>query len=149
MRRDAPFWLHAEGQGDVEATAATAPASGPTAFAISRRELDAHTTALTVAGELDLATAPRLKWALTDAIGAGAGRVVLDLSPVTFIDSTALGVLVGVRRSLGAGSRLAIVCASANVLRIFELTGLDATFNIFSTLDHALAYVRGSAAAAG
>ncbi len=149
MRRDAPSRLHTERARAVEAQTTTAATPGPAAFAIRSRELDRGTTALIVQGELDLATAPQLKWALTDVIDAGVGQIVLDLSPVTFIDSTALGVLVGARRSLASGSRLAIVCANADVLRIFELTGLDATFSIFSTLDHALSYLRGSAAAAG
>jgi anti-sigma B factor antagonist len=97
------------------------------AFAISRRELDEHTSVLTVAGELDLSSAPDLKWALADALDMGRGQVVVDLSLVTFLDSTALGVLVGVQRRLSSGTQLAIVCADANVLRIFELTGLIGT----------------------
>ncbi|HYM53872.1 MAG TPA: STAS domain-containing protein [Solirubrobacteraceae bacterium] len=121
----------------------------PIAFAISQRQLDARTGVLAVEGELDLSTAPSLKWALADLIDAGNGHVVVDLSLVTFIDSTALGVLVGANRGLGAGRRLAVVCTHAAVLRIFELTGLDGTFHIFPTLDRALAHVRGSAAPAG
>ena len=78
----------------------------------------------------------------------GGARDDLDLAPLHALLEP-YGVLVGARRSLLAGSRLAIVCANADVLRIFELTGLDATFSIFSTLDHALSYLRGSAAAAG
>jgi anti-sigma B factor antagonist len=118
-------------------------------FSINQRELEDATTLVTVEGELDLASAPSLKWALTDAVQAGARQMVLDLSPVTFIDSTALGVLVGVHRSLAAGTRMAIAGADADVLNIFELTGLDSTFDMFSTLDEALAWVRGSEAATG
>lgn len=124
------------------------PPSSP-AFAISRRELGGRTSVLTVAGELDLSSAPDLKWALADALGASRGKVVVDLSLVTFLDSTALGVLVGVQRRLSAGTRLAIVCADANVLRIFELTGLVGTFELFSTLELALESARGNATAAG
>ena len=103
---------------------------------------------LAVAGELDLSSAPSLKWALTDLLGGGCSRLVVDLSRVSFIDSTALGVLVGIQMRLSAGTRLAIVCANANVLEIFELTGLVGTFELFSTLEHALAYARGDAPAA-
>jgi anti-sigma B factor antagonist len=124
------------------------PPSSP-AFAISRRELDGRTSVLTVAGELDLSSAPDLKWALADALAASRGQVVVDLTLVTFLDSTALGVLVGVQRRLSVGTRLAIVCADANVLRIFELTGLVGTFELFSTLELALESARGSATAAG
>ena len=123
---------------------------GPT-FAISRRDLEAGTTVVTVAGELDLASAPNLKWTLNDSISKGARRLVLDMSRVTFIDSTALGVLVGVQRNLKPGSRLALSGADSDedVVNIFELTGLESTFDMFSTIDEALAWVRGSGAAAG
>jgi anti-sigma B factor antagonist len=119
------------------------------AFAISQRELDGRTSVLAVEGELALFSAPKLKWALTDVLGAGYSQVVLDFSRVTFIDSTALGVLVGVQRSPNPPARLAIVCAHTDVLRIFELTGLDGTFDIFSTFADALVFVQGSAAATG
>jgi anti-sigma B factor antagonist len=118
-------------------------------FAISQRELGGETSLITVEGELDLASAPNLKWTLNDAIRSGARHLVVDLGPVTFIDSTALGVLVGVHRALRPGCRLALAGADAEVLNIFELTGLDSTFDMFSTLDEALAWVRGSEAATG
>jgi anti-sigma B factor antagonist len=114
-----------------------------------RRELDQRTSVISVDGELDLATAPRLKWMLIDSLQAGQSQIVVDLSRATFMDSTALGVLVGVNRSLDAGARLAIVCAQSSVLRIFELSGMDGVFAIFPTLDEALPYARGKAARAG
>ncbi len=130
--------------------AGDAGATGPAGikFVVSQRQLEDGTNVLSVEGELDLASAPKLKWALADALAGGATRVVLDLSCVTFIDSTALGVLVGAQRSLSAGVRLAIACAHPDVLNIFELTGLDATFDIFATFDDALTYARGGAVAA-
>ena len=132
------------GRADVAAAAG----QGKVTFAISQRVIDAQTSVLSVEGELDLASAPKLKWALADVLDAGATRLVVDLSLVSFIDSTALGVLVGVHRSLGAGMRMGIACSHPDVLNIFELTGLDATFEMFSTFDDALAYARGGAVAA-
>jgi anti-sigma B factor antagonist len=157
MSRDGSFWLHTDGARGARASAAGADAVGeaqpssrePVPFAVVRHELDERTGALTVEGELDLASAPSLKWALTDILDAGNDQVVVDLSNVTFIDSTALGVLVGIRKNLRPGARLAIACMQPDVVNIFELTGLDATFDLFSTFDDALAFVRGSAAAAG
>jgi anti-sigma B factor antagonist len=125
---------------------ASSPSSA--AFAISQRELDGAAKVLTVAGELDLSSAPSLKWSLTDVLDGGCSQLVLDLSLVTFIDSTALGVLVGVQMRLTVGTRLAIVCANAKVLEILELTGLVGTFELFSTLEQALVYVRVDARAA-
>jgi anti-sigma B factor antagonist len=117
-------------------------------FAIERRELDGRTSVVSVAGELDLTTAPQLKWTLLDALEEGCVHLVVDLSATSFMDSTALGVLVGVNRSLGAGARLTIVCASSRLLRIFELSGMDGVFAIRATLDEALARSSGDAPAA-
>jgi anti-sigma B factor antagonist len=118
-------------------------------FVIGERQLAPDTTVLSVEGDLDLASAPELKWALGDLQASGARHVVVDLSRVSFIDSTALGVLVGAQRALDAGIRMAIACSDENVLRIFELTGLDCMFEIVPTLDEAFGCVQGRTTAAG
>ncbi|HXB14660.1 MAG TPA: STAS domain-containing protein [Solirubrobacteraceae bacterium] len=123
--------------------------SGEVSFLITRRELADDTSLLSVEGDLDLASAPSLKWALADLQTAGSRHVVVDLSRVSFIDSTALGVLVGAQRALDPGVKLAIACSEENVLRIFELTGLDGMFELVPTLQDALGYVQGSTTAAG
>jgi anti-sigma B factor antagonist len=115
---------------------------GANAFAIVEQRPDERTAVISIAGELDLATAPQLKWRLVDALEAGLGAIVVDLGDVTFMDSTALGVLVGVRRGLNIGARLAIVCTHPGVLNIFQIAGLDGAFDIFATRDEALAHVR-------
>lgn len=114
-------------------------------FAIYKRELDPRTTVVSAEGELDLSTAPRLKWMLTDALESGTERLVADLSDVGFMDSTALGVLVAAQRKLAPGARLAIACTSEKVLQIFEFSGIDSAFAIFSTVDEALAHLRDDA----
>ena len=124
------------------------PTQASTSFEIGKRELDARTSIVSVAGELDLVSAPQLKWMLVDAFEEGASQVVLDLSQTTFMDSTALGVLVGVERNLEDGERFAIVCAQAVVLRIFEISGMDGAFSIFATLEDALAGDRADTARA-
>jgi anti-sigma B factor antagonist len=113
------------------------------AFGIIQSHPDERTSVVALEGELDLGRAPNLKWALVDSLDAGYRQLVVDLTHVTFMDSTALGVLVGVNRSLDVGARMSIVCVHANVLKIFELSGMDGTFAIYPTLDQALAYVRG------
>jgi anti-sigma B factor antagonist len=123
--------------------------SSSTAFGISQRELDRSTSVISVEGELDLATAPRLKWMLIDVLEAGHTKLVVDLSLVSFLDSTALGVLVAVKRKLDADGRLAVVCARRDVLKIFEFSGMDGAFAIFSTVDEALAHTRGHVVRAG
>src|SRR6478609_6871036 len=92
---------------------------GSVEFGITCRELDERTNAISVEGDLDLTTAPRLKWMLLDSLQEGRDLIVLDLSLTCFMDSTALGVLVVVNRRLAGDARLAVVCDRPAVLRIF------------------------------
>jgi anti-sigma B factor antagonist len=119
-----------------------------TGFGIVQRDLDERTSVVAIEGELDLATAPRLKWMLVDSLESGHSQLVVDLSLATFMDSTALGVLVGVRRRLEDAQRLVVVCARRDVLKIFEYAGMDGAFAIFPTLEQALAHAREHAARA-
>ncbi|MGO9029539.1 MAG: STAS domain-containing protein [Acidimicrobiales bacterium] len=93
-----------------------------------------------VAGEIDMATAPALRERLV-AHETGHDRVVVvDLTSVTFIDSTALGVLVGAYRRLGdVGSVLRLVVTEARILKVFEITDLVSVFPIFDTVAAAVA----------
>lgn len=112
-------------------------------FAISEPWRYEDATVLAVQGELDLASAPRLKKPLDEALrdpGGGSG-VVLDMSDVTFLDSTAFRVLMEVRRRRDR-TPLAIVCRSRNVLRVFTIAGFDRAFDVFPTLDQAISYLR-------
>src|ERR1700678_2315125 len=104
----------------VDTSNRSQPTSRP--FEILRRELDRRTSVISIEGELDLSTAPRLKWMLIDSLETGHIQLVVDLSLATFIDSTALGVLVGVKRSLDVGAQLAIVGARPAVRNIFEFS---------------------------
>jgi anti-sigma B factor antagonist len=89
------------------------------------------------AGEIDLATSPALRSRLQDAIGRHR-VVIVDLSDVTFIDSTGLGVLIGgLRRVNEAGGEMKIVVADPRVLKIFEITGLTELFSIHPSLAEA------------
>lgn len=123
----------------------TAQSSAP-AFAVFARDVEPGVSVVTVEGELDLSTAPRLKWALLDAFEGGSPRLVVDLSEVTFIDSTALGVLVSVNRTPNLAAPLAIACPRENVRQVFEFSGTDGVFDIQPTLDEALAHVRAQGA---
>lgn len=109
-------------------------------FGISE-ESSGGNAVLSVAGELDIATAPELRDRLEEVIDRVAqGTVVVDLLKVTFIDSTALGVLIsGLKRSQSAGGVFRIVVAESRILRIFEITGLTDLFSIFETLAGATA----------
>lgn len=107
-------------------------------IAIRRDDAGPGTVVLVISGDLDLGSAPALKWALSDEVRAGARRLVLDLSEVGFMDSTAIGVLVGIRRSLPDGG-LALTSLRPGVRKTLEITGLDRSFPIFDALQDALA----------
>jgi anti-sigma B factor antagonist len=112
-------------------------------FRLSERQLDDHTTVFAVRGEIHVSTAPEFSGLLTGAIGEGRTRMVLDLTDVEFIDSTGLSVLLNaLRRVTRAGGRMALVCTNPTVLRLFEITKLDSTFDIFSGIGPALERVQ-------
>ena len=70
----------------------------------------------------------------------GKSRIVVDLEETTFLDSTALGVLIGtVKRLRSRDGRLTIVNVDQNIAKTFEITGLDQIFTIRATRDEALA----------
>lgn len=104
-------------------------------------QVDDRTVVVGLEGELDLWSAPHLKSVLSEQLAAGRTRLVLDLEHVPFMDSTALGVMVGVHRRLGAGERMAIAAPAPPVLRIFELSGLATGFPVFANRASALDYV--------
>ncbi len=94
-------------------------------------------------GELDYAATPLLRDRLIGHVQAGRRRLVLDLSTVTFIDSTAIGALVGAAAMLGksGGGSLMVVCVEENerVLRIFDIAGVASAIVLHGSRDDALA----------
>jgi len=88
-------------------------------------------TTLAVAGELDVATALELRGAGEQALADGAQSLVLDLSEVTFLDSSGLGALIAIRNAvLEAGRVLQLRQPSARVNKVLELSGLTGVFDI-------------------
>jgi anti-sigma B factor antagonist len=111
----------------------------PPQFEVEVHELDG-VALVAVRGEIDLFTAPELKTALGEAIEGGKTRIVVDLEETTFLDSTALGVLIGtVKRLRSRDGRMTIVNVDPNIAKTFEITGLDQIFTIRSTRAEALA----------
>jgi anti-sigma B factor antagonist len=95
---------------------------------------------LTVHGELDLAVAPTLREHLYAAVDRSPGPLIVDLLAVTFIDSTALGVLIGTQeRCTERQIDLRLVIEDARISKIFEITGLTELFTISATVTEAAA----------
>jgi anti-sigma B factor antagonist len=95
---------------------------------------------LSVGGEVDLATAPQLHAKLMELVEVKeAGGVVVDLTPVVFMDSTGLTVLLaGHRRAQAHGHTIRLVCPEGPVLRILRLTGTDKVLSVYSSLAEAV-----------
>jgi anti-sigma B factor antagonist len=103
-------------------------------FSVRTEEADYATHVIAVAGEADLYSAPELKRALDEAIEAGGRDIVVDLTRTTFLDSTALSVLVEATKRLRPdGGRVALVCVDRNLVKIFRITALDRLFPLFSS----------------
>jgi len=105
-------------------------------------EHDGGVVVLAAGGEIDYAASPRLRERIARHIDAGGRHLVLDLTHVAFIDSTAIGVLIGTvmkLRELGDGS-LTVVCSEENrrVMRIFEIAGVDSLFSLHRSREDAL-----------
>lgn len=102
-------------------------------------------TVVAVVGELDVATAPRLRQELHRVVGAGSApdagpAVVLDLAGVDFLDSTGLGVIIGIlKRVRTQGGDLRLAAAPHRVTRVFEVTRLDRVLPMYDDVDAAIA----------
>ena len=90
-----------------------------------QREAGSHACVVSLSGEIDLARVPEIRDELEGLIGSGCLHVVMDLSDVTYADSTALGLLVWADRNLAPlDGRLVLCGANPDVARILELSGL-------------------------
>jgi anti-sigma B factor antagonist len=74
-----------------------------------------------------------------DVVEDGALHLIVDLSGVEFLDSTGLGVLVGIHHRLQAhDGTITLVSAGDRLSRVFHVTRLDKLFEIHPSLDEAL-----------
>ena len=84
---------------------------------------------VSVAGELDIATAEQAYIYISDVIDAWPMPVSVDLSGLTFCDASGLGVLARIaRHARAAGRQLRLVAARPSLLKIMRITGLDRSF---------------------
>jgi anti-sigma B factor antagonist len=107
-------------------------------FALSERLVQDGRCLIAVEGELDLFTAPELRRKINDSIDAGVRELIVDLSETAFLDSTALGVLLGALKRIRAfAGELVIVDARDNVMRTFRVAGVDQILTIVDSYDEA------------
>ncbi|HXR12564.1 MAG TPA: STAS domain-containing protein [Gaiellaceae bacterium] len=92
-----------------------------------------------LAGELDLYNAHEVREALLACCAEEPGRLVVDLSDVRFVDSTALGVFIEARSRMPDRSGFLLAAPGAETRRALEISGLDRHFGIHESVDEALA----------
>ena len=99
---------------------------------------DGDAVIVALAGELDLYNADAVRNVLIEECARKPARLVVDLSRVAFIDSTALGVLIEARTKLENHSGFLLASPATETRRALEISGLDRHFGMHDTLDAAL-----------
>jgi len=86
---------------------------------------------VSIEGELDVSTAEKLKEYLHDLVGKNMVDLKINLEKLDYIDSTGLGVMIGVLKKLKIEEKeIYIINPKDNVRKIFNITGLDKIFNM-------------------
>ena len=103
-------------------------------FKMETRAVESRPPVIELEGEVDVYTAPQLKQQMIGLLEGGATTLVVDLTKVEYLDSTALGVLIGgLKRLRERDGNMVLVCPNPRIRRVFEITGLDKIFDIFDT----------------
>jgi anti-sigma B factor antagonist len=111
---------------------ASEPSRGPASFDAVPGDAEG-TWILHAGGEIDVATAPELRRELHQLADRGATSIVVDLADVSFVDSSGLGVLVGMLKRVredGRGCQLVLEHLQQPVRKVFDITGLTEIFSI-------------------
>jgi anti-sigma B factor antagonist len=101
--------------------------------------IEGDKTVLSVGGEIDVYTAPKLREQIVQLVEDGRYHLVVDMEDVEFLDSTGLGVLVGgLKRVRAHDGSLRLVCTQERILKIFRITGLTKVFPIHGSVAEAV-----------
>lgn len=107
-------------------------------FSLTSKE-DGGFVVVGVAGELDVYTAPVLEEALGDLVDEGKTDVVVDLTGVSFMDSTGLGLLIkALKWTREKDGTLAVVANTEKILKVFRITGLNGVIPLHETVAEAI-----------
>ncbi|MFC8042495.1 STAS domain-containing protein [Nocardia sp. NPDC057353] len=99
----------------------------------------AGATVLSVAGEVDLATAPALENAIDAILGERPASLIIDLTEVSFLASAGMATLVAAHQRAGEATAIAVVADGPATSRQLKMTSLDQVFSLYATLDEAVA----------
>ncbi len=118
----------------------------PQQFEVTTEIVGSGIERISVRGELDLETAPRLEKSLTTARSGEGISVLIDLSECEFIDSSGVALIVSCWRDLdrkGGDERLVLCCPKDQVKRLLRITGVEGSISIHDEIDQALRELRG------
>ena len=102
-------------------------------------EVVRNASVITILGELDIATSPKVRELLSEAARDGDPPLVIDLTGCEFVDSTGLATLLhGAKPAQNGESNVALVCTGGEVRKLLELTAIDRTIPVYETLDSAI-----------
>ena len=114
-----------------------------TPLKIDSRTEAGDTAVLSLAGEVDVANVAQVREAALKLLAGGAKRLVVDLSATEYLDSSGLGMLVGLlKRIREMGGKMAVAGARDRVMRVLEVTRLKEIFALFGDAAAALKEVR-------
>ena len=107
---------------------------------VQTRQVDSGATVVAPTGRLDVAGAPALKDAISEALKiSGQAKVVIDMEGVSFVDSTGLGsVIAALKQIRSSQGDLRLAAPNQQVRVVLELTTLDRVFPYYSTVEEAL-----------
>jgi len=109
-------------------------------LSIDLKTEDSGTLIFKLRGSLDLATAPTVRAALTEATEKGNHDLIVDLTQLEFLDSTGLGVLIGAhRRAAERGGSFRLIATDGPISRLLNITGLIAVFSVYHSIEDARA----------
>lgn len=106
---------------------------------VSGVDRSGETVVVRLAGELDLYNAHEVREVLLSESAKAPERLVVELSRVTFVDSTALGVLIEARAKLPNKRAFLVASPQMETRRALEVSGLDRHFGVYESIDDALA----------
>ena len=112
-------------------------------LSIDKQQVDDSTAVLLVSGELELANCATLRETVVELLAQSVTQLVLDLSALSFIDSSGVGVVIGaLKRVRERNGALTLVITTPAIRRVFEITGLTEVFSVFDSREEALAGLR-------
>jgi len=100
---------------------------------------DGHLAALCVGGEIDTQTAPALRKGALDVIAQGHPHLILDLTGITFCDSSGFNALIGIMRcAMTANGSLTLAAVPDRLSRMLDLTGLSTVMPSYPSIEAAM-----------